>query len=98
MEAGYHARQHVDCEGDPGPAHRLSALFVDHDDINLGMVDLDDLQWTGRGVFPGARLHGADRHSLAPASSTEALIDQQQTRLCRPPARRRPSALATGKA
>ena len=53
------------------------ALFVDYDDIDLGMVDLDDLQRTVRGVFPGGRVHGANRFGLAPAGCPDALIYQQ---------------------
>ena len=60
MEAGHHPRQHIHCEGDPRPPHRLAALFIDHNEIHLGVVDLHDLQGAGRGVFPGDSIQGTD--------------------------------------
>ena len=46
---------------------------------------------------PGVGCMAQMGFGLAPAGCPDALIYQQQARLCRPPARRRPSALATSK-
>ena len=49
MKSGDHSRKHVDRQGQPGtPRQRLSLLFVDHHDVDLSVIDLDDLQGSGR--------------------------------------------------
>ena len=51
METSHHAGQDVDRERDPRAPNGLPALLVNHDDVDLGMVDLDDFERSTGGVL-----------------------------------------------
>jgi hypothetical protein len=96
VEASHHAGQHVDSERDPRAPDGLAALLVNHDDVDLGMVDLDDFQRSTGGVFARRCCHGPKRLGVFSAHRLDPLIDELQTRLDRSPGRRRPALAATG--
>ena len=54
MKPDDHAREHVDGKRQPGPlVHRLPRRLIDKEDIDLGVVDLYDLERPGSAYCPG---------------------------------------------
>ena len=76
-----------------GRPSRLPALLVNHDDVDLGMVDLDDFEW-----LTGLYLTAWASIPRPVDAQPETRWSMQQTRFDGPPGRRRPAPGATGAA
>ena len=96
METSHHAGQDVDRERDPRAPNELPALLVNHDDVDLGMVDLDDFERSTGGVLARRGRHGPKRLGVFSAHRLDPLVDEPQTRFDDSPSRRRPALDATG--
>jgi hypothetical protein len=77
--------KHVDGERQPWSlVHRLPCRFIDKEDIDLGAVDLHDLERPGRCILPRHNLCGLDALCVFALQSDRPPIDAIDARLDRP--------------
>jgi hypothetical protein len=85
MKPDDHAREHVDGERQPGPlVHRLPSRFIDKENVDLGVVDLYDLERPGRCILPWHSFRGFDALRVFALQRDRAPIDAIDARLDRP--------------
>ncbi len=78
MKSGDHSRKHVNGQGQPGASRQWpSVFFVDHHDIDLGVIDLDDLEGSGRHELAGRRRRRFDARGVRSAHGPRAFRDRQ---------------------
>ena len=78
MESGDHSRKHVYGQGQARtPRQRLSVSFVDHYDVDLGVIDLDNLERSGRHVLARRRRCRFDAQGIPLAQGSRPFRDRR---------------------
>jgi hypothetical protein len=95
VETSHQRVDDVDRERDPRAPNGLPALLVNHDDVDLSVVDLDDFKRSTGGLLARRRRHGPTRFGVLSAHRLDSLVDEPQTYFDGSPSRRRPALGAT---
>ena len=78
----------------PSTADRLPTLLVDHDDVDLGVIDLNNLERPAGNVLARCRFRCAELLRVTAATRSGARIDFQNYGFDRAPSGRHPTFLA----
>jgi len=82
MKPDDHAGKHVYGERQPRPLiHRLSGLFVDQENVDLGVVDLHDLKRSRHHVLTWNRLRGFDALQVLTLQGDRSPVNMIDARL-----------------
>ena len=93
VKTGDRARENVHGQSNPWATDGLARFFVDHDDVNPCVIDLDHLQGTRCAVMAWNRLRGGDRVLVMAAKRLRSQVEFREPCLDGAPARRRQTFL-----
>src|SRR5271165_814341 len=79
---------HVDCQGKPGAGHPLTRSSIDHHDVDLRVINLDDVERMRRGELTRHCLRTGQSHPVFSLARMQLGIDAAHSGVDGPPGRR----------